>query len=485
MKVYVNFFILFLLIIISCSKPEYINLFDPMYELQSPTNFNAAPVSQNQIKLTWNKSSEILSAYIVEKHTQGDTIYYFLIELDKNKDFYYDNNIILDTEYSYKLIGRTGDNFSAAIEVSVNTASFIEVISPDGDEEWLTSDNKNIVWYSQFVGDSVRIELYQNDYYYDTINDCTSNQGSYFWEISEIYDESDFYRIKITDVNNSIFHDFSDDFFSIHIPPSITIISPNGGENWYLDSSYYISWLSVNVTNYVKIELYENDNYFQTIYTSTYNDGSYYWNIPATYNESDYFKIKISDTNNSLIYDLSDDYFSIYSSYVTIGNGTNTWNYPFHTDYDDARTQIIYLSSEINRSGSIYKIAFDINTIPGQDMYNFVVRMKHTSLSYYSSSNFDNYDYVVCLNTTKNIYSEGWVEISLSTPFYYNNSDNLILDVSFDNEYDSSYGYCRYTPKSNYRSIYKHSNSYDGDPLFWNSGSRSSKLPNIRLYFDE
>ena len=37
------------------------------------------------------------------------------------------------------------------------------------------------------------------------------------------------------------------------------------------------------------------------------------------------------------------------SSEITIGTGTSTWNYPLSTYYHDARTQTIYLASEIGQ----------------------------------------------------------------------------------------------------------------------------------------
>ncbi len=97
-----------------------------------------------------------------------------------------------------------------------------------------------------------------------------------------------------------------------HIPnPMITIISPNGDEDWEIGSTQTVQWNSQDIGNYVKIDLYKSGSFYATIDNSEYNDGSYSWTISSSYVASNYYKIRITDTNNSSIYDYSDDYFSI------------------------------------------------------------------------------------------------------------------------------------------------------------------------------
>ena len=90
------------------------------------------------------------------------------------------------------------------------------------------------------------------------------------------------------------------------LSPEIKILMPNGGEN--IGCNTTISWTSNNVSGNVKIEYYCN-NLWDTIVSSTPNDGSYEWNIPkGTVCSS---KIKIIDLSNTGCWDMSDDYFNI------------------------------------------------------------------------------------------------------------------------------------------------------------------------------
>ena len=109
------------------------------------------------------------------------------------------------------------------------------------------------------------------------------------------------------------------------IPPSITVTSPNGGENWSVGNSYDITWTSSNFTNPVKIE-YSIDggvNWLSPpIAGSTPNDGSYPWTIPDT--PSSICKVRISDAIDGDPLDISDDVFTISLPLVWPGDTNNS-----------------------------------------------------------------------------------------------------------------------------------------------------------------
>ena len=96
---------------------------------------------------------------------------------------------------------------------------------------------------------------------------------------------------------------------------SITITEPSGGEEYSLGDVIQIRWNSQNSENYVKISLYENTTYSQTIDMSTTNEGIYNWAIPFNLDSSDFYRIRINSTSNSTIED--------YSNYFTIAPGSD------------------------------------------------------------------------------------------------------------------------------------------------------------------
>ncbi len=82
--------------------------------------------------------------------------------------------------------------------------------------------------------------------------------------------------------------------------PYITVNSPYSGVNWYAGTTHTITW-NDNLSENVKLELYNGNGFVQTISSSTASDGSYNWTIPQALSSGSY-RIKITSTTNSSIY---------------------------------------------------------------------------------------------------------------------------------------------------------------------------------------
>ncbi len=94
--------------------------------------------------------------------------------------------------------------------------------------------------------------------------------------------------------------------------PTIIVTSPNGGEQWEQGSTHNITWISMNFTDNVKIELEQVwERTREVLVASTENDGYWEWNIPIDQLISDWYVIIISDAIDGDPMDQSDDTFSI------------------------------------------------------------------------------------------------------------------------------------------------------------------------------
>ncbi len=174
---------------------------------------------------------------------------------------------------------------------------------------------------------------------------------------------------------------------------------------------------------------------------------------------------------------------------VQVGTGTGTWAYPLKAANHDARTQTIYLSSNLGSANRFSGLALDIAGAPGQTLDNFTIRMKHTATSKYNNDNqavWESTGWTTVFQQNVTLNSTGWVEFPFSTPFDYNGTDNVIVDFSFNNASGSSDGTVRMTSTgSNNQSIVFASDSANGDPLTWSArtpaGVRSTTIPNVKL----
>jgi protocatechuate 3,4-dioxygenase beta subunit len=112
------------------------------------------------------------------------------------------------------------------------------------------------------------------------------------------------------------------------VTASLTVTSPNGGEDWVWGSANDITWTSSGVIANVKIE-YSTDNgaNWTTIIASTPNDGSHSWTVPTI--ASSQCLVRVSDASTGTPADASDGSFSIIepprSLTVYAPNGGENW----------------------------------------------------------------------------------------------------------------------------------------------------------------
>ena len=91
---------------------------------------------------------------------------------------------------------------------------------------------------------------------------------------------------------------------------TVKVLSPNGGEQLNRNTQYEITWESYeNIDTVVFAYSTDNGQVWKDIDTVA-NNGSYQWTIPQE--DSNQCLVRVSDVNNSDIYDVSDNVFRIY-----------------------------------------------------------------------------------------------------------------------------------------------------------------------------
>ena len=172
---------------------------------------------------------------------------------------------------------------------------------------------------------------------------------------------------------------------------------------------------------------------------------------------------------------------------VTIGTGTYTTStMPAYGYYGNSWSQQIYTASEINTSGNITKIAFQVYSASATNFTNQKIYLKESTLSNYTSGNYvspisDGATLVYDGNVT---YSNGWVEITFQTPFSYSGNNNLI--VYYENRngiYASSYpGFYANYNSGQYLTKYYY-NSSSTTAYSTSNGYTTNYRNNIKLSF--
>ena len=169
-----------------------------------------------------------------------------------------------------------------------------------------------------------------------------------------------------------------------------------------------------------------------------------------------------------------------------IGNGTTTntgtgYPTPYGNWYYGSKDQYLILASELSAlgvvPGDIKKLSFDVSTANGVALQGFEIKMGHTTQSAMTSS------FVTGLTSVYSVtsYTEttGWNEHVFQTPFNWNGTDNLVIEVCFNN---SSY--------TNNAQVYNHTTTFTSSVNYHadaagvcaqSSGTTYSVRPNMKL----
>ena len=163
-------------------------------------------------------------------------------------------------------------------------------------------DYRGYGWYG---GHAFNLDGYQGTNYFH-----------FNWGWSGAY--NGYYYLTNLNPGGSTFTNDQGGIFNLYpsLQSEISVIYPNGGEEFEPGITETIVWNSQDLGNYVKIELYSGNNYYATIANIIINSGVYNWTISGDCEEGHEYRIKIIDVNNQDIFDFSDGYFSILSSIV-------------------------------------------------------------------------------------------------------------------------------------------------------------------------
>jgi len=174
----------------------------------------------------------------------------------------------------------------------------------------------------------------------------------------------------------------------------------------------------------------------------------------------------------------------------TIGSGSlvtgTSEACPINIWYRSTHGQSVYTAAELSAAGlsansQITKVGFYVNSAPASALPNFVIRMKHTADS--NAANWQSATGMTAVYSSASYMptAGGFDSLTLSTPFTWNGTDNIVIDTAFNLVGYSQTGTVRYYSLTNgYR--FTQSDSSDQTNIF-SGGSTSSSKPQVKLTF--
>lgn len=217
--------------------------------------------------------------------------------------------------------------------------SALNVITPNGGENWQNGGSYRITWsYRSPIRADDMLYFYLD---YDSGITCSLgtsparnggeglpvgrlNVGQFCLARENPYTSINFpsgpARVRVVNMSNgTLINDVSDDIFTINASVvsggSLTLISPNGGENIRVGSSYPVTWKSANLGNLtVSLDLMDrNGRIVRNLAQNIKNTGNYRWKPDANISAGSYRLVVSSFDKGPTAQDWSDNYFTIKS----------------------------------------------------------------------------------------------------------------------------------------------------------------------------
>lgn len=287
-----------------------------------------------------------IAPYTIAKSVYGSS-YNWLV--GKVLDTYGTGDTAPDGSYTIQICqtgSTTCDSSDSYFKIVVSTPS-ITVISPNGGEQWVRGNTHNITWASQGLDKDAYLNIYLVDNSYEAVacttngmccNTCTNwltiatqipvSSEKYSWTVPLAQKAGNHYKIMLRTKSKDCFTgcsiDNSDNYFSIVEKPSITVLSPNGGETWQLKSTHTILWTpysydmmdqinsASDVTAY--LEKMVNNNFVAVGKVIPAGKASIHWDgeidKPGNYAEAGDYYIRVLN-NKTGAWDRSDNSFKL------------------------------------------------------------------------------------------------------------------------------------------------------------------------------
>jgi len=212
----------------------------------------------------------------------------------------------------------------------------IHVMVPDGGETFFLGSSLPMNWtYQGAPGSKVDIAVLKGGVVLKTLPGIpvgAGGCGTYSVLIPAITPLGSDYTIKVTSSSNPACTDTSDPFtIGVDSSSSITVTSPNGGENWTQGSLRNLTWrYTGSPGSNVKIEILKGTTPLATLASSvpigTGGNGSHPFTFPYFTPVASDYSIRVTSTSNPAYTDTSDGPFTILPAIqVTSPNGGENW----------------------------------------------------------------------------------------------------------------------------------------------------------------
>ncbi len=288
---------------LSAEQPQNITITSPTtssnWQMGTIHNITWQDNISENVKIELYKGASSLGS--ISSSTQSDGSFSWTVD-----DF-----LTAGNDYRIKITSTNNSSVSDFSEYfTISNSPSIVVTSPASTSDWQMGTTHNITWQDN-ISENVKIHLFKDTTpltFILSITQSTPSTGIYSWEIPSNIESAQNYIISISITNDNTVSDNSEPF-TISNSSSIVVTSPTSTSDWQIETTHNITWQD-NISENVKILLFEGTSPKEVISASTLSDGTFSWTINSGLTSRSDYKIKIASVNDDAISDYS-EYFTI------------------------------------------------------------------------------------------------------------------------------------------------------------------------------
>lgn len=304
-----EWYIVFIRLYSGCTTFTYRVDYSPCIIITRPTS-SIRTFTESNLEVAWE--SENIAGGITIDLYKGSTYIATLDDLATNDGLEYcqiPEDCADGSDYKVKLTAPSSNEADYSDAFSIIKRKVI-VSRPKITHTFIPHTSERIEWYSYGTSSKVRIDLFLNNTQILEIASETEDDQQYLWTVwqGRTYENitSSHYQIRIQDVNNPKYVDFSSNF-TITNEKHLIVLSPNSNSTFKAGSTIQVQWETDTPCDEVYIELLRENTIVKAITTG--NTRSYNLGIPARLGGNNDYRILITAVDGST---------SAYSEYFTI-----------------------------------------------------------------------------------------------------------------------------------------------------------------------
>ncbi|MGO9480236.1 MAG: aryl-sulfate sulfotransferase [Candidatus Kryptoniota bacterium] len=249
-------------------------------------------------------------------------------------------------------------DFAFGVPQTIDSAYAPVPLSPTDSEIVNEESPVKLVWGTRGIVQTYHLQVSTNASFGNLVVD-NSTLSSTSFTVSSVNNNAAYYW-RVDNTNAAGTSNWSSAELFTTAAPFIKLLSPNGGEQIYLDSTYVIRWES-NISDTVNIDLMNGNNIASIIGDSIVSGtNAIQWQVPQNLKDGLNYKIMVTSISNASLTGLSDSAFTIAGVTGTKEVSNTPESYELYQNYPNPFNPATQIKYSIPNNGFVTLKVYNI-----------------------------------------------------------------------------------------------------------------------------